>query len=80
MKLRMKIAAGGLALTGALLGGGAAAMAQTSATPSTTAPTTTAPATSGSTQKPDSRNCPNMGTDSAPAAPSGASTSSQTGV
>ena len=76
MKLRMKIAAGGLALTGALLGGGAAAMAQTSTTPSTTAPTTTAPATSGSTQKPDSKNCPNMGTDSgtgsstAPAAPS----------
>ena len=34
MKLRMKIAAGGLALTEALLGGGAAAMAQTGTTPS----------------------------------------------
>ena len=78
MKLRLKLAVGGLALTGALLGGGAAAMAQsaTTTTPSTTAPSTTAPATGSTPHKPDSRNCPNMGSDSgtgsstAPAAPS----------
>ena len=75
MKFRLKLAVGGLALTGALVGGGAAAWAQTS-TPSATTPSTTAPANPGSsTQKPDPKNCPNMGTNSgtgsAPAAPSG---------
>jgi hypothetical protein len=76
------MAIGGLALTGALVGGGAAvAFAQTETTPSTENPTTTAPSTTdpsttapSDSTKPDRANCPNMGEDS------GSSSSSGTGA
>ena len=80
---RIRLALGGLALTGALVGGGAAvAFAQTSTTPSTESPSTTAPSTtapsttapSDSTTKPDPANCPNMGGSSRSGTGTGAST------
>ena len=85
MKHQMKLAVGALALSGALVGGGAAAAWAQTSTPSTSTPSTTAPADPGTTTTPkaapkSSANCPNMGNNSDSGTAPSASSSSYPGV